>query len=230
MFSLRPTSRNMVRLSALAVGALATAACSATDNSAAPDNSTPVAVMTTITSIPEPPAAPAGDFASDSMEDSSEIDSPGSHDFRSTRLTLTGDCAVNPNASEILDNMYTLPYNSNGWRTTSDTNYNTCTDLSYALITQANSGSGLVETQLMLFHKGEYLGIGSDRAQHTDILSTTENSVTVRMQDWEALQASGEPSSAASSYYSDVTFRWNGERVVPDGRIPNLSMPGADPQ
>ena len=230
MFWSRSVSRLSVCLSAVAVCAMATAACSLSDNSAAPDDSTSAAVMTTITSIPSQPAESGGNSRADNASrNDEETDNWESHASSSEGLTLTGDCGVRPYDSEILYNLHTLPHNANGWEPTDNTNYNRCTDLSYALITEGGTDDGLVDTQLMLFHKGEYLGIGSDRAQHTDILSTTEDSVTVRMQDWEAWQASGEPVSAVSSYYSDVTFRWNGERVVPEGRIPNLSMPGADP-
>ena len=135
------------------------------------------------------------------------------------------ECRVNSTAPEITNNISKLPPNPHGWKLTNQTNYNACSDLSYALITQARQGNAQFATQLMLFHKGKYIGIASDTVQQTEILKTTPSSVTVRMRDWEALHESGEANVAASKYFSDVTFRWDGGKVVPDGRIPNQNLP-----
>ena len=45
------------------------------------------------------------------------------------------------------------------------------------------------------------------------------------MRDWEALRESGEANVMAGKYFSDVTFRWDGSKVVPEGRIPNQNLP-----
>lgn len=134
------------------------------------------------------------------------------------------DCSEQPNSPEITNNLSKLPPNQFGWKPTGESNYNPCSDLSYALITQAQQGNSQFATQLMLFHKGEFIGVGSDTVQQTEILSDTDSSVTVRMRDWEALQESGEANAQAPNYYSDVTFRWNGSKVVPEGRIPNQGL------
>ena len=134
------------------------------------------------------------------------------------------DCSEQPNSPEITNNISKLPPNQFGWKPTGQSNYNPCNDLSYALITQAQQGNGQFRTQLMLFHKGKYIGVGSDTVQQTEILSATDSSVTVRMRDWEALQESGEANAMAGKYYSDVTFRWDGSKVVPEGRIPNQNL------
>ncbi|WP_296214937.1 LppP/LprE family lipoprotein [uncultured Corynebacterium sp.] len=134
------------------------------------------------------------------------------------------DCSEQPNSPEITNNISKLPPNQFGWKPTGESNYNPCNDLSYALITQAQQGNSQFATQLMLFHKGKYIGVGSDTVQQTEILSDTDSSVTVRMRDWEALQESGEANAQAPNYYSDVTFRWNGSKVVPEGRIPNQNL------
>lgn len=134
------------------------------------------------------------------------------------------DCSEQPDSPEITNNISKLPPNQFGWKPTGESNYNPCNDLSYALITQAQQGNSQFATQLMLFHKGKYIGVGSDTVQQTEILSATDSSVTVRMRDWEALQESGEANAQAPNYYSDVTFRWNGSKVVPEGRIPNQNL------
>lgn len=134
------------------------------------------------------------------------------------------DCSEQPNSPEITNNITKLPPNQFGWKPTGQSNYNPCNDLSYALITQAQQGNSQFATQLMLFHKGKYIGVGSDTIQQTEILSDTDSSVTVRMHDWEALQESGDANANAGKYYSDVTFRWDGGKVVPEGRIPNQNL------
>ena len=134
------------------------------------------------------------------------------------------DCSEQPNSPEITNNISKLPPNQFGWKPTGESNYNPCNDLSYALITQAQQGNSQFATQLMLFHKGKYIGVGSDTIQQAEVLSATDSSVTVRMRDWEALQESGEANAQAPNYYSDVTFRWNGSKVVPEGRIPNQGL------
>lgn len=135
------------------------------------------------------------------------------------------DCSEQPDSPEITNNISKLPPNQFGWKPTDESNYNPCNDLSYALITQAQQGNSQFRTQLMLFHKGKYIGVGSDTIQQTEILSDTDSSVTVRMRDWEALQESGDANVNAGKYYSDVTFRWDGSKVVPEGRIPNQNLP-----
>lgn len=135
------------------------------------------------------------------------------------------DCSEQPDSPEITNNISKLPPNQFGWKPTGESNYNPCNDLSYALITQAQQGNSQFRTQLMLFHKGKYIGVGSDTAQQAEILSATDSSVTVRMRDWEALQESGDANVNAGKYYSDVTFRWDGSKVVPEGRIPNQNLP-----
>ena len=134
-------------------------------------------------------------------------------------------CDVEPQAPEILNNIGRIPPNRYGWRLTDKTNYNRCSDLSYALLTQAQQGNGQFGTQLMLFHKGKFLGVGSDTPQQViSFLDESDDSVRVRMKDWEALDASGLPNVAASQFYSDVTFRWVGDHVEPEGRIPNQEL------
>ena len=135
------------------------------------------------------------------------------------------DCSEQSDSPEITNNISKLPPNQFGWKPTGESNYNPCNDLSYALITQAQQGNSQFRTQLMLFHKGKYIGVGSDTAQQAEVLSATDSSVTVRMRDWEALQESGDANVNAGKYYSDVTFRWNGSKVVPEGRIPNQNLP-----
>lgn len=134
------------------------------------------------------------------------------------------DCAVKKGTPEIVNNVDKIPTNRYGWSVTNDTNYNLCSNLSYAVIQQTQIGNGQYGTQLMLFHKGKYIGVGSDTLQQFYVLNASDDSVSVRMKDWEALEASGEGNAMASKYYSDVTFRWVGDHVEPEGRIPNQKI------
>lgn len=140
--------------------------------------------------------------------------------------TNPGNCGTERGAAEIIDHIGQLPPNQFGWKATEQTNYNRCSDLSFALIEQAQQGNAQFQTQLMLFHQGKFIGVGSDTVQQvTQVLRFDDASVTVRMKDWEALEASGDANANAQKYYSDVTFRWVGDHVEPQGRIPNQKLP-----
>ena len=117
------------------------------------------------------------------------------------------DCSEQPDSPEIANNISKLPPNQFGWKPTGESNYNPCNDLSYALITQAQQGNSQFRTQLMLFHKGKYIGVGSDTAQQAEVLSATDSSVTVRMRDWEALQESGDANVNACLLYTSPSPR-----------------------
>ncbi len=142
----------------------------------------------------------------------------------STESTTNADCGEDPDSSVILEHISEVPAPSLEdltWSYGGESNYDPCADLSYATVVQSEVGNAQFQNQLMLFHNGEYLGVGTDTVQQHSIVSTTDDSVTVKYKDYDALDASGEPNAAAPEYTTEVTYRWDGQRVVPEGRIPN---------
>ena len=137
------------------------------------------------------------------------------------------NCGVDPNAAAITGNIGQVPAPSLeglSWTYKGDSNYDECATLSYATIEQSEQGNSQFQNQLMLFHNGEYLGVGSDTVQQHQVIGTTDDSVTVRYKDYEALDAAGGSNAEASNFTTDVTFRWDGSQVVPEGRFPNMGM------
>ncbi|MEX3513896.1 MULTISPECIES: LppP/LprE family lipoprotein [unclassified Corynebacterium] len=179
----------------------ASAPASSTSSATAPTSTAEeTAQETSTTSAPASTAAP----------DSSAVEA-APHD---------ADCAVDTQAAEIYDNLDKLPANSYGWEYLGETNYNPCQTLTWATVLQAERGNAQYGTQLMLFHNGEFLGVGSDPPQQHTVIDSTEDSVTVRFKDYEALDAAGGGFADSPNYTEDVTFQWDGTRVVPIGRIP----------
>lgn len=134
-------------------------------------------------------------------------------------------CGVDPQATEITGHIAQVPGPSLSgmhWDYDGDSNYDPCAALSYATVVQSRIGDAQFQNQLMLFHDGEYIGVGSDSVQQHRIVSTTDDTVTVSYKDYDALAASGEPFAAAPRYTTEVTYRWTDKGVVPDGRFPNL--------
>lgn len=70
----------------------------------------------------------------------------------------------------------------------SQSNYNSCADLSYVELVQRNIADGGFGTALLVFHKGEYLGIDSIYSRHISaICSGGSSSFTVNYTDFEAI-------------------------------------------
>lgn len=222
-------SRHLGAVVAMAGLLLGTAACGDDNNEGAPSAPATSSAQAADSETADKGEAPkeGGDPAAEADTENAATPKPAegeSENAESGSDEGEKDCSEQPNSPEITNNLSKLPPNQFGWKPTGQSNYNPCNDLSYALITQARQGNSQFATQLMLFHKGKYIGIGSDTVQQTEILSDTDSSVTVRMRDWEALQESGGANVEAPNYYSDVTFRWNGSKVVPEGRIPNQGL------
>ena len=113
-----------------------------------------------------------------------------------------------------------------GWTYTGDSNFNHCSDLTYAVATQGGQGNGAPLTVLMLFHQGQYIGIDSNHPQHAErVTANPDGSITVVYRDVEAQNIAGAPNVDAHEYTSEVTYFWDGEKVDHHGRIPNLSYP-----
>ena len=135
-------------------------------------------------------------------------------------------CGVNDDADAIYDNIHKVPgpnLEGTQWSYGGDSNYDPCADLSYPALDQVPKGNAQFARQIMLFHKGEYIGVGTLSVQHhIGIINTTNNSITVRYKDYEALDAAGAGHVDSPNYTADVTYRWDGQKVVPEDPIPNL--------
>lgn len=136
------------------------------------------------------------------------------------------NCGVNNDADAIYDNIHQVPgpnLDGTSWSYGGESNYDPCADLSYATLDQVPKGNAQFARQIMLFHKGEYIGVGTLSTQHhIGVINTTNDSITVRYKDYEALDAAGKGHVDSPNYTADVTYRWNGEKVVPEDPIPNM--------
>lgn len=200
--------RHPLILSTVVISGLFLAACGdSTDET--PDTQAPVVVTVTETAAAPSPSE-TGQEASPTQ--ASPPDS--------------GDCGVDPESPVIIAHTADVPapeLDGMTWAYHGDSNYDPCAALSYATVVQSEVGDAQFQNQLMLFHDGKYLGVGTDSAQqHTDVVDSGDDFVTVRYKDYEALRESGEPFAAAPKYTVDVTYRWVGDHVEPEGRIPNL--------
>ena len=207
-----------------AVLALSVSACGSgvTEDAAPP--------MTTLTETPAADPNPQNSATSPAQENPH---SSGETTSASTAANGNGsggeqeNCGVDPNAAAITDNIAQVPAPSlegMSWTYKGDSNFDPCATLSYATVEQSEQGNSQFQNQLMLFHNGEYLGVGSDTVQQHQVIATTDDSVTVRYKDYEALAAAGAPNAESQNYTTDVTFRWDGSQVVPQGRFPNMGM------
>jgi hypothetical protein len=219
MHDLKPVRVTFGALAAAAALALSACGSDSVEQSAPP-------AMTTVSESAGNISQPSPS-ASSSLTSSAHASGSAAGQTSSNQREDEGNCGVDPNASAITDNISQVPAPSlDGltWTYKGDSNYDKCATLSYATVEQSEQGNSQFQNQLMLFHKGEYLGVGSDTVQQHQVIATTDDSVTVRYKDWEALDTAGAPNAEASNYTTDVTFTWDGSRVVPQGRFPNLSL------
>ncbi|RSZ62369.1 hypothetical protein EAH68_09515 [Corynebacterium hylobatis] len=147
-----------------------------------------------------------------------------------TSTTVTAEaeaCGVSTQAAAIHENIRQVPAPTAAgewWEYYGQSNYNPCADLSYALVWVTGSDRPLKQSQLMLFHRGSYIGVGALAPQHLSVVDADDTSVHTRMLDFEAKERDQAPDVVAERYQVDVTFWWNGERVEPIGEIPNQSL------
>lgn len=138
------------------------------------------------------------------------------------------ECPVDPHATEIIDNIDQVPgppAHDGRWIYSGETNYNDCNALTYATL-ELEGGIVSSPKQLMLFHEGDYIGVGSLVPQTHHIVSANETSVTVDYVDYEAMYADGAAHADWKNYLTRVTYHWDFEegKVVPEGRIPNQNL------
>lgn len=138
------------------------------------------------------------------------------------------ECDTDPASPEIhraVDEVNEeYPNGAGGWKFTGRTNYDSCSDLSYASVVQAETGNAHFGTLILMFHKGEYIGIDSTYPQQAMEITPDGDSFTVLYKDWEALDAAGAPNVESPNYNSTVTYYWDGAKVAHEGRIPNTSL------
>lgn len=134
-------------------------------------------------------------------------------------------CGIDPQAAAIHDNISQVPeptLTGHGWEYTGDSNYDPCADLSYALVGVAGSTHAQRQGQLMLFHRGEYLGVGLLVPQVYRNVSGDGATVYTEVIDYEAMDRDGAANAVAPDYQVPLNFTWTGSQVEPVGRIPNL--------
>lgn len=128
------------------------------------------------------------------------------------------ECGVDTEAPAItaalgvLSERQPSPY---GWTYFGDANYDPCADLSYAM---AETPQGTVSSpmQLMLFHRGEYVGTGTQCALgYTTVIGGTDGSVDVRYRWPRGDDANANPTGEATT-----TYRWIGGGVEMTDPLP----------
>lgn len=114
----------------------------------------------------------------------------------------------------------TPPMSDRAWSSTIlDTSFDPCLDLSYATIT-VEGATGSSPMQVMLFHRGEYLGTTSDCAPGFQLVRQDgDASITVTYQ-WPK---PGEPNAGAKDS-ADVGYTWTNGTVAMSGRIPDEAI------
>lgn len=137
------------------------------------------------------------------------------------------ECDTDPQASAIHDNLGQVPAPlaaGESWEYYGQSNYSPCADLSYALVWVTGSTHPLKQSQLMLFHRGEYLGVGALAPQSMYVTDSNGDSVNTRVIDFEAMERDQAPNVESELYRRDLEFWWNGERVEAIGEIPNQGL------
>ena len=237
----RSTGRS-VAAAILASAALLTSCAGMQDSGTETDNaaaSTPSASSSgpagSDTSIPTD-ASPDGSTqptstSEDSAAESADSDAgaaAGSGNGSDTGFGKDGNCTPDPNAQAVTDAVARVnqdyPNKFGGWTYKGDSNYDTCSVLTYALAEQSQQGNAQFQTIIMMFHRGEYLGIDSIYPQQASDIEPTNIGFDVTYKDWEALQDSREANAAAPKYTQRVLFYWNGERAAYKGYIPNSGL------
>jgi hypothetical protein len=102
-----------------------------------------------------------------------------------------------------------------------------CSDLSYVLLVQQPQDNSQFDTQLLFFHKGQYIGIDSTYPQQVMNIEDKGNAlVVVTYKDWEALEEAGGSNAEAPNYTTTVTFFWDAQasQLGTIGEFPNQGL------
>ncbi|MFD5867741.1 LppP/LprE family lipoprotein [Corynebacterium sp. NPDC060344] len=137
------------------------------------------------------------------------------------------NCGVDEDAAIISESIATVepPFADGHWELT-QTNFDPCGELTYALFEQMPQGNAQFGTKILMFHDGDYLGVDSTHPQQGQIVGEGDGWFEVKYKDWEALRDSGEANVAAPKYTSNVTFTWSESegKVATEGRFPNTGL------
>lgn len=196
------------------IGGLALTVAGCSDSA---DDQTPVTVTSVVTEAAPPPGTTPTEVMTTMAPTQTAALAPKSEpDY----------CGVDPQAAAIHDNISQVPEPTlagHGWEYTGDSNYDPCADLSYALVGVAGSTHAQRQSQLMLFHRGEYLGVGLLVPQVYRNVSGDGTTVYTEVIDYEAMDRDGAANAVAPDYQVPLNFTWTGSQVEPVGRIPNLT-------
>lgn len=199
--------------------ALLMTGCSQEKGKAA-ESAAPAAPETVTETIQNPGGQAPGDGSNNGGSNNGGNDGGGSAD--------QGNCETDAQAQAIQDATARVnqdyPNEHGGWVYRGDSNYDTCSPLTYAVVEQAKQGNAQYGTKLIMFHEGQYVGIDSTYPQQVVKATPTDKGIHVVYKDWEALMESGEVNAAAGKYTSEVTYFWDGEKVAHEGRIPNQNL------
>ncbi|WIM70309.1 LppP/LprE family lipoprotein [Corynebacterium suedekumii] len=200
------------RIPALLVTALALTVAGCSDTAG---DQTPVTVTSVVTESAPPPGTTPAEVTTTTAPTQTAAPAP-----------KPDNCGVDPQAATIHDNISQVPEPTlagHGWEYTGDSNYDPCADLSYALVGVAGSTHAQRQGQLMLFHRGEYLGVGLLVPQVYRNVSGDGTTVYTEVIDYEAMDRDGAANAVAPDYQVPLNFTWTGSQVEPVGRIPNLT-------
>ncbi|MGU3292074.1 LppP/LprE family lipoprotein [Williamsia sp. M5A3_1d] len=216
-----PRSVVLLSLSACAVGVLAgcgtddvsfptrdrtATATVAADSSDVAPVTTPLPSTTTVTAVV--PAAGGGDSAGGSGATGSD-DSTDCAPNIGTAAAAARDSARIPQPDH---NGSWHAYNAGGaW----------CRGLSWIELDRAGALAPVREHQLLIFHNGHFQGTGirceAPRGQY--VLATSPDAITVQYTYIDESNPEQQRSQGGVGK-ADVTFRWNGSRIVMDGTLP----------
>ena len=211
--------RRMATVVGLAVVALTAAACGGSgDDVAAATATRTTASQETVTETAPTPSSSPSENGSDG--EGSDRTRPGQGQGSDSGV----ECGVDTGAPAItaalgvLSERQPSPY---GWTYLGDANYDPCADLSYAM---AETPSGTVSSpmQLMLFHRGEYVGTGTQCALgYTTVVGGTDASVDVRYRWPRGNDVNANPTGEATT-----TYRWTGGGVEMTDPLPAELLAG----
>lgn len=104
-----------------------------------------------------------------------------------------------------------------GWTYGGLDNYNPCRDLSFVVLNAVTKESPAPK-QVMLFHRGQLVGTTIEKPlQFQEVVATTDSSVTINYFYWKN----------PDEFAAQVTYRWDGEKVVMEGKVPQDLLDGS---
>lgn len=107
------------------------------------------------------------------------------------------------------------------WEPTGEMNFNVCRDLSYVKLREVTKAYPVKE-QFLLFHRGQFIGTTLEQPHQLQVVRRADDStLTVDYYYWRNSQQ--DP----GLYAGALTFRWDGEKVVTDGKLPDDYLGGA---